>query len=184
LLHFERTVSFALSLRTQTPVPFRTAAAVRFERECVEMFAEVMQVFGVPRSVGQIYGLLFASPAPLCFADIIGRLGASKGSVSQGLAFLRQSGAVKVVKAEGDRREFFVPELGLRRLASGLIQEQIQPLAENTKQRVYRLRTHTENARGGRNEFQMGRIKQLETWHRQLSRVLPVVQTILKITRP
>lgn len=140
-----------------------------------------MHVLGVPNSIGAIYGLLFASPQPLCFADIVERLGASKGSVSQGLAFLRQSGAVTIVVIDGDRREFFEPELGLLRLASGLIKEKIQPLAEETRSAVTRLRQQTANAQGARQKFQLERIKQLETWHTQLSRVLPLVQSILKI---
>lgn len=155
-----------------------------FEQECVALFSRFLHVLGVPNSVGAIYGLLYASPAPLCFTDIVEKLGVSKGSVSQGLAFLRQSGAVKIIEIDGDRREFFEPELGLRRLASGLIKEKIQPLAKETKSAVARLKQHADTVRGGQNEFQMERIKQLETWHRQLGRVLPVVQTILKIPRP
>ena len=155
-----------------------------FERECVALFSEFLRALGVPNSIGAIYGLLFASSGPLCFSDIVERLGASKGSVSQGLTFLRQSGAVKRVEVEGDRREFFEPELGLRRLASGLIKEKIQPLARQSKVAVTRLREHAETVQSGQNEFQAERIKQLETWHRQLGRVLPVVQTILKIPSP
>jgi len=128
--------------------------------------------------------LLFASPSPLCFTQIVEKLKVSKGSASQGLAFLRQSGAVKLVEIAGDRREFFEPELGLRRLASGLIQERIQPLARETRGAVVRLKQHAEVARGVQNKFQVERIKQLETWHRQLGRILPVVQTILKIPQP
>ncbi len=155
-----------------------------FEQECVALFSGFLHVLGVPNSVGSIYGLLFASPGPLCFADIVEKLGVSKGSVSQGLAFLRQTGAVHVVEVAGDRREFFEPELGLRRLASGLIQEKIQPLAKETQGAVARLKSHAKTARGTQNVFQLERIEQLETWHRQLGRVLPVVQTILKIPRP
>lgn len=138
----------------------------------------------MPNSVGAIYGLLFASSEALCFADIVARLGMSKGSVSQGLAFLRHSGAVKLVEVPGERREFFEPELGLRRLASGLINKKIQPLAKEAKAAVARLKQHADNAQGAQSEFQLDRIKQLETWHRQLGRVLPVVQTILKIPTP
>lgn len=152
-----------------------------FEQECVSLFSRYLHVLGVPKSIGGIYGLLYASPEPLCFADIVGKLDVSKGSVSQGLAFLRQSGAIKVVELAGDRREFFEPELGLRRLASGLIKEKIQPLAKETHGAVARLKSHAKAARGVQNEFQMERIEQLESWHKQLGRVLPVVQTILKV---
>ena len=172
-------------------VPARQTATVDklppdpvFERECVALFSGFLHVLGVPNSVGAIYGLLFASPEPLCFADIVERLEMSKGSVSQGLAFLRQSGAVQVVEVAGDRREFFEPELGLRRLASGLIQEKVQPLAKETHGALARLREHAGSAASAQNKFQLDRIRQLEIWHKQLWRVLPVVQTLLKIPRP
>lgn len=155
-----------------------------FEQECVALFSEFLHVLGLPKSIGAIYGVLFASPGPLCFADIVERLDMSKGSVSQGLSFLRQSGAVKLVDLADDRREFFEPELGLRRLASGLIQEKIQPLAKESKAALTRLRKQATEAAGERQQFQMERIEQLAKWHRQLGRILPVVQTILKIPRP
>lgn len=155
-----------------------------FENECVALFSDFLHALGIPKSVGAIYGVLFASPAPLCFADIVERLGMSKGSVSQGLAFLRQSNAVRVVEIFGDRREFFEPELGLRRLGSGLIKEKILPLARDTKGAMGRLKQHAESARGTQNKFQMDRIKQLESWHRQLGRILPLIQTIVRIPSP
>ncbi len=161
----------------------RSAQDVHFEEECVEMFSGFLHVLGVPRSIGAIYGMLFASAEPLCFADLVARLEASKGSVSQGLAFLRQSGAVQVVVVPGDRREFFEPELSLRRLASGLIQERIEPLAREAPGALARLRQHAANSQGARRDFQVERIEQLEIWHRQLGRLLPVIQTILKVSR-
>lgn len=149
----------------------------------MELFSGFLNVLGVPKSVGAIYGLLFASPKALCFAQIVEKLEMSKGSVSQGLTFLRQSGAVKVIEITGDRREFFEAELGLRHLASGLIKEKIQPLAKDTKLAVARLSRHTQDARDGRNKFHLDRIRQLEIWHRQIGRILPVVQTLLRIPR-
>lgn len=156
----------------------------KFEQECIALFSTFLHALGIPNSVGAIYGLLFASYEPICFSEIVAKLDFSKGSVSQGLAFLRQCGAVKVVAIAGDRREFFVPELGLRRLAIGLIKEKIQPLTEDTHGGMIRLKRHTEHAGGRQREFQMARIRQLETWRRQLGRVLPAAQSILRIPIP
>ena len=154
-----------------------------FEQECVVLFIGFLRALGQPSSVGAIYGVLFASDKPLCFTDFIEKLEMSKGSVSQGLALLRQIGAVQKVTVSGDRREFFIPELGLRRLASGLIREKIQPLAKETQDAVSRLREGAAKGQGDDFDFQTDRIKQLENWHRQLGRVLPVVQTLLKVSR-
>lgn len=155
-----------------------------FECECVTLFSGFLHVLGMPNSIGAIYGLLFASSEPLCFADIVEKLSMSKGSVSQGLTFLRQAGAVNVVEIKGDRREFFEPELALRRLARGLIQEKVQPLAKHAEVAVAQLRQHVEQSRRQQNNFQLERVKQLEIWHAQLRRVLPLVQTILRVPRP
>ena len=184
-LNYLRSPCLLSALQARLTAPnAQSESDLLFEHECVALFSGFLHVLGVPKSIGGIYGLLYASPEPLCFADIVGKLEMSKGSVSQGLAFLRQSGAIKVAEVAGDRREFFEAELALRRLASGLIKEKIQPLAKETQGAVARLKSYAKTASGGQNEFQMERIEQLEAWHKQLGRVLPVVQAILKIPRP
>lgn len=147
------------------------------------LFSGVLHVLGMPKSVGAIYGLLFASPEPLCFTQITERLGASKGSVSQGLTFLRHGGAVKVVEIADDRREFFEPELALRQLAGGFLQGRVKPLATETRAALGRLRQQAAASDKVHAKFRSGRIKQLETWNRQLARVLPLVQLTLSLSR-
>jgi HTH-type transcriptional regulator, glycine betaine synthesis regulator len=92
------------AMQVEPPPPTMSPAATRvqnaFQAECVQFFAEVVQIFGVPRSVGQIYGVLYASPAPLSFSDIVERLDISKGSASQGLQLLRSLGAINEAKCE------------------------------------------------------------------------------------
>src|SRR4051812_18667237 len=112
----------------RSAAPDRTRGSTGFERECVEFFADFVQVLGVPRSIGQIYGLLFSSPEPLSFTDIAERLDISKGSASQGLQSLRALGAVVSVSGENDRRERFEPELGIRKLVSGVLRERVEPV--------------------------------------------------------
>lgn len=101
--------------------------------------------------------------------------------MSQGLAFLRQSGAVKLVALPDDRREFFEPELGLRRLASGLIREKIEPLVRGGRSSLTGLKDCLASASPAQGKFQMARIRQLETWHRQLRLVIPAVQAVLAL---
>ena len=49
---------------------------------------------------------------------------------------------------------------------------------------VARMKRNAKTSSGAQNEFQMDRINQLEAWRRQLGRFLPVIQTILKVSRP
>jgi len=155
-----------------------SSVSAEFERECVAFFAGVVGVLGVPPSVGQIYGLLFASPEPLSFTDILEVLNASKGSVSQGLNFLREVGAVRAVEKVGDRREYFEPELGLRRLMSGVVRERVAPLTETGAKRIGQLKqlAIVDDTAG---KFYRSRVKQLETWRKQLRIALPLLNTLL-----
>ena len=75
------------------------------EREVIELFVRMADVLNLPRSVGEIYGLLFVSSAPLCLDDCRIRLNISKGSTSQGLKILRSFGAIRTVYIPGDRKE-------------------------------------------------------------------------------
>lgn len=76
----------------------RPAEVVAFEEAVVSYFVEGAEVLGVPKSVAAIYGICFASPEPLSFSEINGRLEISSGSISQGLRVLREVGALKLAQ--------------------------------------------------------------------------------------
>src|SRR6218665_1610843 len=101
------------------------------EAGVISIFVQMAQAMGMQRSLGEIYGLLYATPQPLAFQDIVDRLGLSKGSVSQGLRFLRNVGAIQPVEVPGDRREYFEPVVELRALVGGFLREKINPQLED-----------------------------------------------------
>lgn len=76
----------------------RPADVVAFEEAVVSYFVEAADVLGVPKSVAAIYGICFASPEPLSFSEIDERLDISAGSISQGLKFLKEVGALKTAQ--------------------------------------------------------------------------------------
>jgi DNA-binding transcriptional regulator GbsR (MarR family) len=167
---------------TQTTREAPLASAERtppdFERECADFFAEVVTVFGAPPSVGQIYGVVFASPSPLSFTDIVERLDISKGSASQGIKLLRELGAVRSAEVADDRREYFVAELGLRRLVDGAVRERIGNLVAAAPNRISRLRRLAEQGGAARDSC-IDQVEQLETWRRKLKLALPVLSMLL-----
>jgi len=89
------TPSVAPPPRPAAPSPTEDA----FQQAIVELFGPAADVLGIPRSIAAIYAVIFASPRPLCFADVENRLGLSKGSVSQGLRVLRNVGAIQIAGA-------------------------------------------------------------------------------------
>jgi hypothetical protein len=75
--------------RTLALSPVSAAVLSRFESEALGFFIQTGRAFGLPRSVAEIYGLLFISTRPLATDDFIDRLSLSKGSASQRFKYLR-----------------------------------------------------------------------------------------------
>lgn len=70
-------------------------------------FGEMGSRWGINRTVGQIYALLFLAPEPLHAEAIAGRLGFSRSNVSMGLKELQAWNLVRLKHVPGDRRDYF-----------------------------------------------------------------------------
>ena len=70
-------------------------------------FGEMGSRWGINRTVGQIYALIFVAPAPLHADDIAEKLEFSRSNVSMGLKELQAWRLVKLRHLPGDRREYF-----------------------------------------------------------------------------
>lgn len=149
------------------------------EMEAIEMFINFFRLLGLPKSIGEIYGLLFVSPRPLTMDDLMQRLEISLGAASQGLKTLRSFGAVKSVYSPGERRDHFVADLELSRFASSFIKEQILPKLELAATRVERMEAATEElSENDRHETRL-RIKELSRWLNRGRTMLPVALKLL-----
>jgi len=150
------------------------------EREIISTFVQVAETLSLPRSVGEIYGLLFCARQPICFDDVVQKLQISVGSTSQGLKILRHLGAVQVVYQPRDRRDFFVVETGLRSLAGGLLQQKVEPHLTSGGQRLKVMESLLEGVGPIEASHFAGRIAILRKWHNKASMVLPFILRLLK----
>jgi DNA-binding transcriptional regulator GbsR (MarR family) len=151
----------------------------QLEVEVIDLFVGLARVIGMPRSLGELYGLLFISRQPLPMDDIISRLNISKGSASQGLKFLRGLGAVKPVYVPGDRRDHYVAELDLKKLAGGVIREELQPHLDNGSERLERMAGLIKRLPGEEQEIPETRLGRLSGWQKKSRLLLPVVLKVL-----
>jgi len=70
-------------------------------------FGEMGSRWGINRTVGQIYALLFLSKEPLNADEIVDALGVSRSNVSMGLKELQAWSLVRLQHRPGDRRDYF-----------------------------------------------------------------------------
>lgn len=155
-------------------------ALTELQRQVVDFFIDGVKVLGLPRSIGEIYGLLFITTEPLSLDDLVARLGISKGSASQGLRALKTLGAVRETTGAVERRTYYEPAVELKRLAGGFIREQIRPHLDSGKEKVGRLREQLPTlSEPAERAFFNERLERLDSWMRRGGRVLPVLQKIL-----
>ena len=165
---------------TNSALSKKTEVLDEWESAVIDLFLNAAISFGLPKSYGQIYGLLFCREQALSMDEVMDLLQISKGSASQGLRALRQLGAVASTFALGDRKERFVAEIRLRKLVSGFLREQADPHLEKG---VARLKQIEELIGGlGSKDSQIRGARRhdiLSGWHRQMSRLLPWVKMIV-----
>ena len=73
----------------------------------VSHFGEMGSRWGINRTVGQMYALIFVSPQPLNADEIAEALEFSRSNVSMGLKELQSWRLVRLLHVPGDRREYF-----------------------------------------------------------------------------
>ena len=156
-----------------------TSPLSEFELESIDLFIHSVQVLGLPRSIGEIYGFLFAQPQPQPMEILIRRLGISVGSASQGLRLLKNIGAVKATFHPGDRREFFSAQTELRKLVVGLIKERIQPHLDNGEARIELMLQSSRKLPASERAVLLRRVEILRNWRGKTARALPFIVRVL-----
>lgn len=145
------------------------------EIDTIDFFVRLAGLFHISRSIGEIYGLLFASPQPVSADYVREKLRISSGSASQGLRLLRSVGAVKVTYVPGERRDFFLAETHLRTIAAGVVRERIVPRLSDQDDRLARLVELLSELPAGNRSLMEERIQSLQGWRKKAGAMLPML---------
>jgi len=86
-------------------------------------FGEMGSRWGVNRTVGQIYALLFVAPQPLNADDIVEALGVSRSNVSMGLKELQAWNLVRLQHKPNDRRDYYSAPEDIWQIVRTLVEE-------------------------------------------------------------
>jgi DNA-binding transcriptional regulator GbsR (MarR family) len=92
-------------------------------QEFVLHFGEMGSRWGINRTVGQIYALLFLADEPLCADQIVEALGFSRSNVSMGLKELQSWNLVRLRHKPDDRRDYFTTPDDLWEIVRTLVAE-------------------------------------------------------------
>jgi len=108
--------------------------------DIIDICVRASQAIGIPRSVGEIFGLIFSSPRPVSFEDVVRLLGISSGSASHGLRKMCRLGIIHTCYVPRDRRDHYTFESAFRNLALALLEENLLVHVCWAEERIERLR--------------------------------------------
>jgi DNA-binding transcriptional regulator GbsR (MarR family) len=157
-----------------------SVAESTLEREFVDIFSDLADLFGYPRSYGAIYGLLFSSQRALPMEEIIRRLEISKGSASQGLRQLEELGAISRARENGLRTRTYIARIELKPLLAGFLQKRLAPRLSSGTSRLQRLKTVLPALPPTLRPTIRLRLDKVTKWHKRANAFLPLAQKLLQ----
>ncbi len=157
--------------------PSRSAEGGSPEDSILNLCVKLCAILGLPKSVGLIYGAVFVSARPIEAGDICKELKISRGSVSQGIKFLRELGAIRVEGQNGNRAEHFVAEDHLRKAVETFVTKKIAPAFDELGEEVERLENDSSQQLP---EALRDKLETIRRWHGHGRLLLPLVSGFLK----
>lgn len=127
-------------------------------REFVLHFGEMGSRWGINRTVGQIYALLFLSEAPLNAEQIVDQLGFSRSNVSMGLKELQAWNLVHLRHQPDDRRDYFTTPDDLWVIVRRLVEERKKREIDPTLTKLRELQLYED---GGTDTYAHHRLSEL-----------------------
>ena len=150
----------------------------RFEQALISVFSELADLFGNPRSHGQVYGILFSSPVPLTMEEITNRIGISMASVSIGLRALEELGAVE--RQLNGKFGVYTAKLELKTLISGFVRQRLVPRLEKSNATLKGLPPLIDQMPAEEAEEAQFRLQRVTQWHARAAQFLPMAEMILQ----
>lgn len=150
-----------------------------FEDGLVEVFSELADLFGNPRSHGQIYGLLFTAMQPLSMEEIAARLDISKGSVSQGLRTLEELGAVYRTRESGTRTARYSAKMELKTLIRGFVAQRLIPRLRTSSSKLAEIGRLLDELPQTEAAEALWRHDRVAKWHTRAIQFLPLAEKLL-----
>jgi DNA-binding transcriptional regulator GbsR (MarR family) len=145
------------------------------DRETMAFWVEVSDTLGFPRSLGEIYGLLFVSTTPLNADDVVARVGISRSGAGQALKTLAEIGAVRPAAGLSSRKDHYELQTDLGVLVRLFLNSRVFPRLEELSRRRAAL---GESARKSGPAHLAARFDKLDRWRGKTKPLLALLKSL------
>ena len=80
------------------------------KEEFVQGLSQISQFWGLPKSMGAIFAVLYLSPTPISLDELVEHTGFTKGAISTSVRTLARMGLIHRQSKLGDRKDYYIAE--------------------------------------------------------------------------
>ncbi len=156
----------------------------RVRLELVDVCGRLAQALNFPRSIGEIYGLLYLASHPMSAPEIANSISISKGSVSTGTRQLLALGCIRKVWVQEKRKDHFVAVLELGDLIRSAYASIFRVRADNAerhlKDMVETLADEKDDMSHDEHALIKERLQRLVKMQKRAKQFLPILERLIK----
>jgi DNA-binding transcriptional regulator GbsR (MarR family) len=147
------------------------AEAVR--RDVIESMERSAEVYGLSRSAGRVYGVLYFAPGPLSIPELVEETGYAKSTISNVTRKLTRIGLIRRRSTGGGgRRVQFEPETDLWFVVQDVFQQYVAREMETTRRTLERALDRLEEAEIDEDDPAYDRVAALAATYDEFGRLL------------
>jgi HTH-type transcriptional regulator, glycine betaine synthesis regulator len=147
----------------------------------IDLGGRSAQRLGLPRSLGQIYAVLYLSPRPMSLQDLMEALHISKGNASMGVRQLKAWSALDQIWVKGDRRDYYQANPDFRNVLKNLLSVLIKPRLESTSRQLEEMQnlSPARPREGSDTAFIRDRLAKLHRFESKIRKIIPLAEKLL-----
>lgn len=142
----------------------------------IEAIAATFELYGLQRSNGWLYGILYFAEGPLSLDELVERSGYAKSTVSTAMTTLERYYMVRRRSIPGEgKRVFFEAERDWWRVVDEFVQTEGRRELSTMTRALDTAEQRLEESDGERAETDLERVRQLKQFYRQTERLVDVL---------
>lgn len=153
----------------------------------MDTLGRITAFWGFSKIMGQLYGLLYLSPAPLTLDEMAESLAVSKGNVSINIRALERWNMVRKVWIKGDRKDFYEAETDFWKIIRGVLKEREKKEFDQALGAIGGLRKKGEElqrrSKDADTAFAVERLKKLEDFISTMDQLVGTLLTLEELKR-
>ncbi len=141
----------------------------------IEALARSAEVYGLSRSYGRLYGVLYFAEEPLSLDDLVAESDYAKSTVSTAMSGLERFHLVRRRSLSGEgKRAFFEAERDLWHVFQQLLDDEVRREVELMTRALEDAETALADAEGDRAARDLERVRQLDRFYRRSEQFVDV----------